>query len=221
MSRVVTLLVRLVMVVLGSYLICGATCEAQPSLVNFDEPSEAKPDEASDYLLVNIRDSRRSSAENPFNNLPADTQLRKAQIVGLHVIIERQNANKIYERLDNAGNIEAVDIYAETLDIRSVIHLPGAKVRIFAKSLIFDSQSETASISTVPLAMQTAAQQFADGIDGLNGGDITVFAQSISGVGGDTKRFILSGGDGQDGGAGQSGVPGSANSRCIRVACNF
>jgi hypothetical protein len=161
--------------------------------------------------LINFRDSRKNSLENSFNGLPLDTQLKHVEIVGLHVIIEKQNPNSIYERLNDVPFIETLEVYAETLEIKSALHLPQTNIRIFVKNLIFvDQENGPASISTVPLSVKTVPAQFANGVNGLRGGDISVFAQLVSNVDRGVTRFVLSGGDGQGAGAGQPAGPGAS-----------
>ena len=172
----------------------------------------AIPDPASsDYLVV-------SQSQNPgqewFNGSQRTT--RNVEISGKTVVFDSgasQQYGNLYVRFNNTGqsnaDIKNLTIYAETATFRSPLNLPGTNVVIYARHLRFEDTTGTASINTTPLPYITAAAQFADGLPGQNGGNISLHIGDVYSNPGNSKRLIANGGVGQSAGQGKAGNTGS------------
>ena len=103
-----------------------------------------------------------------------------------------------------------MNIYAETVIIRSPLKLPQTDVMIYAKELRFEdvAGSATAQIDTTPLANSLIPSMFNNGVAGLKAGKIIVNIGVFSNSG-STPRFVLRGGNGQPAGEGRNGSDGT------------
>ena len=95
-------------------------------------------------------------------------------------------------------------IHAETLVVRSPLRLPQTAVTIYARELRFEGTE--AKIDTTPRSLTTRPAQFANGVDGLKAGDVSVSVEEFVSEPPAQTRFVLNGGKGQPGGFGQNGT---------------
>lgn len=195
-----------------------------PEQATVSEPSQAFPDPCdSDYVFVtdiDLQDPDDPGQRVLFNCLQRFT--RSVTIAGKTVIFEDGYFNGKYGPYDyanNVANIHDMTICAETLIIRSALHLPQTNMTIYARELRFE---DTGLINTSPLAnwatpafnpTRTSNPSIApvNGRDGHGGGDITVKIESFDGGPVGHPRFIMNGGEGQrpePGRAGQAGQMG-------------
>lgn len=179
--------------------------------------SKARPlpaDDSVQYISVTESDD---PIHKPFNT-QSDQKLVNATVSGKKIIFDsKADANGLVGRFATGQrtDIETLDIYAETLIIRSPLIFHQTNVRIFAKELRFEDQpgQDFARIVTTPLSWLTTPAVHTDGANGLDAGSISVRIQSFFSSTGNAKRFVLDGGDGQAGGPGQQGPDGA------KVAC--
>jgi hypothetical protein len=165
------------------------------------EPVHAVPDpEDKDYLLVN---TILSEVPESFNNVVRNT--RTITISGKTIVFQDGHNNGLYS-YSSSDDIKQMNIYAETVVIRSPLHLPQTNVNIYARELRFEG---SAYISTTPMSLTTRPAQFQNGAHGLKAGDIELHIESFHSDPGHDTRFILHGGNGQPGGLGKDGVAGT------------
>nr|QNO49773.1 hypothetical protein DMFPCFDI_00016 [Methanosarcinales archaeon ANME-2c ERB4]QNO50125.1 hypothetical protein GDOAKEED_00029 [Methanosarcinales archaeon ANME-2c ERB4] len=169
------------------------------------DPVHAVPDpEDKDYLLVNTILSEKPES---FNFELRNT--RTISISGKTIVFEGGHDNGLYDSYHSTGayvneDIKQMNIYVETVIIRSPLHLPQTNVAIYARELRFENSG---CIKTTPRSLTTHPPQFQSGDDGLKAGDIRLYIESFhSDPGYFGKRFILNGGDGQPGGPGRDGA---------------
>lgn len=171
-----------------------------------------------DYFIV-VEDSSQELVY--FNGI--QRRVRDIEVAALEVKIDQTMApgpDNLYARYHSNGfstnaNIRSLKIYAERVVINDSWCLPGTDVTIFAKNIIFNDRSPSTitSLSTTPYPIEinlVSGQQ--EGLAGTDGGDLRVFADKVQSGG--KYRFILKGGNGQNGGiiAGnqiKSGEPGN------------
>jgi hypothetical protein len=137
---------------------------------------------------------------------------RDIVIAGKEIVIDANNKyNSLYAILNEQYNIRSLSLQAEIVTIRSPLRLPQTNVTIYARDLNFekDDSNSLGLISTVPRDYISSAGPKQEGGRGLEAGNITIFAQKIV-SGGSGPRFILNGGQGQQGGPGKKGAPGSS-----------
>ena len=181
-------------------------------LPEYDLVAKARPippDDSSDYVTVTeVPDPAR---RHIFNTV-LDRQVENVVISGKTVIFDAADRSNLIQRFNGRQDIETLNIYAETLIIRSRLEFPQTRIQIFAKDLRFEDQpgSAAAALITTPISISTEPGVGENGIDGSDGGAVSVFVQSFQPTSGPFKRFILSGGDGQHAGKGQAGRNGPA-----------
>lgn len=163
-----------------------------------------------------IKIDRPSISDSQFNY-----ESRKTRSVGIvkagTLIIDADPANDpdaVYSQFNNQSNIKEMEIIAETLIIRSPIHLKGTNLKIYARDLRFEGTGKittTPDIKTIPAADASATAPGANGVNGLPGGDVELYVSSYTNATGDPgSRFDLSGGPGQAAGKGKHGENGTS-----------
>jgi hypothetical protein len=173
-------------------------------------PTHGLPDEDdNDYIL---RNEVFCDAPESFN-----WQWRTNRIItlaGKKLVFQEGHANGLYAYNDNA-DIKAMNIYAETVVIRSPLRLPQTAVMIYAKELRFEDQvgSDSAQIITTPLTNPMNPEPTINGLPGLKAGEI-ILNVGIFSNSGSTARFVLEGGQGQTAGEGIDGASGSVVATC-------
>lgn len=172
------------------------------------EPNHPVPDPASrDYTFVAEVDN---DEPEPFNCETRPT--RSVTISAKTLVLEA--GTWPYDSYNDCKHIKTMEIFAETLIIRSPLNLPQTTVTIGARELRFEDPpgaAVQACINTTPDSLTTrpAGTQGTNGKDGLEAGDILLFVESFhSGSTLDT-RFILKGGNGQAAGEGRDGRDGT------------
>lgn len=137
--------------------------------------------------------------------------LRHVRIVGETVEWEAGHPNGLFEAYGDGSrrDLRAVEIIADRVVVRSLVHLKQTQVLIRARELVFEGEG---AIKTTPEERLTAAGANANGglagVDGLPAGNVTLELGTVL-VDGPGLRFDLTGGRGQPGGPGQDGAPGS------------
>ena len=142
------------------------------------------------------------------------------RLSGENVVFEK--GSWPYDSLHEAQDIKCLDIYAETVTIRSPLHLPQTAVRIYARELSFEDlpEAEAAYLSTTPGVdylprappatrddKTNAITPAEDGKPGARAGDISLYLEYFTAPSNPSqKRFILTGGRGQDPGPGLDGL---------------
>jgi len=140
-------------------------------------------------------------------------------LVGKTIILEADNIEypwyDDYLNYNSAtgfhNDIKRLDIYAENLIIRDLLHMPQTEINIKTRNLIFEDKpgSPRARIKTEPLSDNSQPEFPGNGIavvgkNGNNAGNITIIADSVA-IPGNQIRFITNGGNGQRGGKGRNG----------------
>lgn len=141
------------------------------------------------------------------------TSVRTIQISGYHLDIQPGLPQGIYETLMPNGepvqDLGLVEIFAKEVVIAAPLRLPGATVKIYAKSLLFqDGNSGTSLIDVTPAAMSPQTDKAAPGSAGQDCSDVFLYVSSITESNPGQTRFILKGATGQQGGPPQQGVKG-------------
>lgn len=163
------------------------------------EPSHAVPEpDSPDYIHCT---EVLSESTSPFNHVQRHT--RAVSISGKTVVLEAGNANHLYDNYNDADDIGRMDIYAETLIIRDLLHLPQTNVTIMTRELKCEGGGQ---ICTTPRTAPMPANELEDGAKGLKAGSIAVHVDQVYDDGAMNKRFILRGGAGQEGGPGRNGA---------------
>jgi len=170
-----------------------------------------QPDEASLQYIT------KTETEEPVHrafNYRADQKVMDVVISGKTVVLDSAaDSNNLMHQIGNRTDIGSLSIYAQTLMIKSGLVVPAANVHIYARQLLFDdgnAPAGTAFIATTPLTDKFAPEIGANGLPGLAAGSVSVNVEKFVRPPGNMPRFIISGGDGQNAGLGQSKVPGSS-----------
>ena len=173
------------------------------------------------------------NGEEWFNNERRIT--RNIRMVGQDLLLEK--GSEAYDRIHANPAIQRLEVYAETVTIRSPLHLPQTDVTIHARELRFEDQDEAvACLCTTPLdylvgAKPAARQPVTDGKgqvvkdaagiekctiipaeggrNGAKAGDVALHIESCTASDPSRKRFILTGGRGQNPGTGLPGRDGA------------
>lgn len=192
------------------------------------EPLEPSDPESRDYIIV----SDVVNAAESFNNEERET--RNIAISGKIVVFQAGHENQLYDSYNENEDIKLMEIYAEKLIIRDPLNLPQTNIDIYAREVRFEDSEDGnyAQINTTPKDKRNedpgnnADGTGRNGIDGLNAGNISLFIENIYAddtlvpiycdpFGGticdyqSPERFIMTGGHGQKGGPGTSGVNGT------------
>jgi len=133
---------------------------------------------------------------------PRSVLIRRQEIV-----LEQGNANGYYEMFDGARDIQTMEMIAETVIIRSPLHLKQTNVIIRARELRMEGPD--AAIITTPGNLTAVPGMSQPGTNGLPAGSITLEVEKLL-VTHPGLRFDLGGGTGQDGGDGTDGVNGTS-----------
>lgn len=179
---------------------------------------KANPPKRTDYLAFV---ERTDPDKRVFNNTldyddqaKPDIQTTHITISGIDLVLDRQSkTNLLFERLQPSSgprtNLRRLTLCAETITIRSELHLPGTEVEIYARLLRFENSSESdkGSIKTTPLSVGTKASKRDEGLKGQNAGDVHLYVEKIE-TSGPGQRIIARGGNGQPAREGKVGDRG-------------
>jgi|GEM_PF-933138 len=179
------------------------------------KPNPTKLPDPEDKSFI-IRNDYYSEQEEPFNY--ENRKTRTVSVIGKRLVFQKGHPNGLYDYNGN-NDIKEMRIYAETVVIRGTLHLPQTNVTIHARDLRFEdltggAEETKARLITTPRGLTTMPAQFANGADGLKGGDVTLHIQSYYAAPGSTARLVLMGGDGQPAGLGQDGNLGNNSPLC-------
>ncbi len=147
-----------------------------------------------DYILASVRD--RGTRCLNF----AERSTRAVDLIGKTLVLEAGHPNGLYERYMNGAQRDVAEmrLYAETIIVRSPLHLPGADVTIYARELRFEDGAGgggRAQIITTPDL--GGGGPVVDGCNrqAPNAGSLTLLIREFDG-GGHAPRFVLDGGCG-------------------------
>ncbi|MEZ5275194.1 MAG: hypothetical protein R3F07_02290 [Opitutaceae bacterium] len=151
-------------------------------------------------------------------NAGTRTSLRNIVIVGKTVVFEENHPNELWGYHANE-DIQSMTIHAETLIVRGALSLPQTQLAIYATEVRFEDKEGAAlsSISTKPKDWSGEAAQYNNGIDGHDGGTLTLFTDAVTAEG-SAARFILDGGKGQKAGRGAKGADGKGRSTYSKIS---
>jgi hypothetical protein len=176
---------------------------------------EANPPKRSDYLtFIEQKDADKRVFNNTLDyedQKKVEIQTSHITISGIDLVLERNSkTNLLFDRLQpSAGprtNLTRLTLCAETVTIRSELHLPGTQVEIYARLLRFEnaSDSDKGAIKTTPFSVETKASKRDEALKGQNAGDVRLYVEKIE-ISGPGPRIIARGGNGQPG---REGTPG-------------
>ena len=177
--------------------------------VAFSSPGAAPDGAAGKYVRASVT---ATNAPELFNSLVRTTY--DIEVVGKTVIFEAGHTNGLYDGWHDQSYIQDLTIHAETLIVRSPLHLPQTAVTIHARELRFEGSA--ARIDTTPRSLTmypaeaTTNTPAANGANGMKAGDVTAYLERIVSEPVGPTRFILNGGNGQPGGLGLSGAEGES-----------
>ncbi len=188
------------------YPVAGPVTE--DDTVKPDNPDSFIPDENSrDYITI----SEDVHMKRTWNAMP-EVDVRNLRITGKTLRIQDGHANNLFNELDASAvrDLYSVTLFAENVVVAGTLRIPGARVTITARNLVFeDLPGNPGQIDLTPYAVTTAPPTGSVGSNGQDSGDLYLniehctFDNSSS-----VKRIVLRGARGQDGGAGQDGVSG-------------
>lgn len=168
-----------------------------------------RPDERSDHYLQ-------------IHDIPWHDGSVHRQISGVHVVVDR--FKEPWSSLHDEAKVDGpqpklavthLDIFCDTLEVVSRLSIPQAKVRIFARRLIFATPEAVLSTSANPwrLADAPAAGDSdahgGNGLHGRAGGQFEVYIQELK-AGNNSPRLLAAGCDGQNAGRGMNGAAGAS-----------
>ena len=173
------------------------------------------------------------NGEELFNNERRITS--DIRLIGQDIVLEK--GREAYDRIHANPALKRLEIYAETVTLRGPLHLPQTNVSIHARELRFEDQVDAvACLCTTPLDYMTGAgpatrqpvkdnkgqvvkdaagiekctvTPACEGRNGAKAGDVTLHIESCTASDPFRKRFILTGGRGQDPGPGLQGRDGA------------
>ena len=189
-------------------------------------PSHAFPSPES-KLYIFQSDIKNDSKEY-FNHSQSKIDTYTIQLAGKTIVFQKGNENGLYESYHDRRDMKNMEIYAEKLIIRDPLHLPQTNLTIYAREIIFEDIDEKSYIQTTPISLNTNPGNYTDessgkkgigknGAHGLKAGDMKLYIERIVTSSNDNKRFILSGGKGQNPGKGQQG----ANGQELKTYCKW
>lgn len=165
---------------------------------------------------------------NRFTTTNADKS-QDHTIVGVHVLLKKENANGLWEALhvdrsqqkldanDPRVTTRSLQIYCDILEVHGEFSVPEADVTVFCRHLNWATAD--AAINTSPLAWAVDKAQNASGSQagkngaaGRNAGSFQVFISTAEPAGDTRPRLIALGGRGQHPGAGKDGQWGKSMS---------
>jgi hypothetical protein len=134
----------------------------------------------------------------------APLKLRKVRITGETVVFDKtDDKSRLFERFNGKDDIEAMEIVALKLVVRSRLHLPQTDIVVYAKEVLFETGE--GCLCTTPLKKPGRPGMSEDGMAGTDAGKITLHVAEFHSVPEGVERLDLTGGDGQDGGEGRNG----------------
>lgn len=141
------------------------------------------------------------------NHLNFEKGLRVVKIEGLDIVLKKGHISSFWETLNQQNDIKKLRIDADVLTVSDPIYLPSTNLEIYAREIRFTGDG---AFHLTPRAYPYPAPDGENGKRGLDAPQATLIAQNIQANADNefTRRFILKGGDGQDGGAGIDGAPG-------------
>jgi hypothetical protein len=173
------------------------------------------------------------NGEELFNSERRSTS--DVRIVGRDLVLEQ--GSEAYDRLHANPAVRRLEVYAETVTLRAPLHLPQTTVSIHARELRFEDQADAvALLRTTPLDYPTCAAPATrkpvtddkgqvvkdatgtekctviaagNGLNGARAGDVALHLEACTVSGPFRKRFILTGGRGQNPGPGLPGRDGA------------
>ncbi len=181
------------------------------------QPGHPLPD-PEDRRYFSVTDQKESFSTF-FNG--AQRHLRKVVISGHTIVFDPDHSNGLW-RFDANKDIRELVIYADTVNVRSLLRLPQTNIHIFARQLNFeDKQGVIASISTTPLDIPLApggpdkvrdhVYAGRNGIAGYTAGNISINIQQFN-ASSINNRLITRGGQGGPAGPGRKGDDGASRS---------
>ncbi len=170
------------------------------------EPAQSLPDpESRQYITKTVK-------HNPPIDFNAEkNKTTQSVVISGHVLVfEPEHENGLWDSYhsdesQNHKTLKELELHADTIIIRGTLRLPQTDVTIYARELRFEDGVDTASINTTPYSATTVAEPQQSGIAGNPGGNMTLHVSSVSMTDSSVNRFILNGGEGQEGGAGKHG----------------
>lgn len=158
-------------------------------------------EDSKDFVVIN---DILGETQEMFNNAMRYT--RNIDIAGKTLIIADGHENNVYLYNQNE-DIKNFNLYAETVIIRSPLHIPGANINICAKKLVFED-----STMTNPTYIQTTPSDYSISTQGAGGagqdaGNITLNVRDYEMD--YALRFKLIGGSGQSSNGGMPGNGGN------------
>ncbi len=173
--------------------------------------------ESRDYILISQQDNR----EQPRFNTRHRVVTRSVQVAGVKLVWDSLDKDSVVMPLQGTGvlDVEALEMYADTVVIASPLRFPGTHVTIHARHLQFTGDG---SVDTRPIEHAAPARsgrhddkgrpvdgkgkptyRAADGLPGEPGGDIRLRVSRVSVPPGSTQpRLIARGSRGQGAEAG-------------------
>ncbi len=180
----------------------------EDEVIRFDRPL---PDPLTkDY--IQIRESV-SPTEETFNWIE-HAHPRSVSIAGRHLLFQAGSIDPedLHIRYDGDQDVKEFKLYADTVTFRSPFHLPGARVEIHARELRFEgggvldvTPTENPVREPTPVTISDPDLKGRDGAAGLSAAPMTLLIESFHSDPGPTKRIVIRGSAGQDGGEGRDG----------------
>ena len=178
------------------------------------EPTLPDP-ESSDYITIQEVFSEQPEMFNYEERLT-----RSIRIIGKTVLIDAGSTKNNFHAIYNQqANIRDLTIYAETLFIRSRLHLPQTNITLHVRHLRFEDviDEPSAGLLTKPVGLEQPpgnAGEAMAGAHGLRAGDINAYLQTFEPWDIAADRFAPIGGDGQPGSEGLDGERGQDLDEC-------
>ncbi|MEP7337932.1 MAG: hypothetical protein ABI977_09320 [Acidobacteriota bacterium] len=166
----------------------------------------APPDPTADTYIL-ITETTNPATDATFNTVK--TAMRNVTVSGMTLVIDKDtDANQLFTTFNEAKDIQSLTLAADRVVIRSPLTLHQTNLTIFARELAFEADGK---ITTTPVGWETNAAPSdgtnpgSDGNNGESGGSITLNFSMLTLPQNDTAiRFDLTGGTGQQPGAGAS-----------------
>lgn len=130
-------------------------------------------------------------------NFRSGQESRVVGIAGHTLVFAASGDTTLYDRVHDHQDVKELNLFADTVIIRSSLKLQQSKVTVYARDLRFEGDG---AIDTTPVATTTAAA------DGLPGGNITLRVAHLWSEPSTAPRFILRGGDATAGNGGDAGT---------------
>ncbi len=163
------------------------------------------PEKTSKNYLTITEEEMEQDAGSPFNQLGPNDLVRHITVSGRDLVFESGAANDLYERFNDVEDIHTLEIYADTVIISEPLHLPQTHLIIHAREFHFGPDG---LIDLTPIHNLREPSQFVDGQDGRPAGNLKFYVQKFISNWDGRPKFILRGGDGQNGGPGKDGANG-------------